>query len=122
MKIYRKSTKLDKREVMIGNESMNKKLYEMNYVRTTKYTAINFLPKCLFNQFRNYANIYFLITAILQTIPQISPLAPISAIAPLLLVLSVSLIRESFEDIQRYKSDLETNSQTCFKLIKSSWV
>ena len=44
--------------------------------------------------------------AILQSIPVLSPLPPITAIAPLVMVLAISMIREAFEDWGRYKSDL----------------
>lgn len=52
------------------------------------------------------ANFYFLIIAILQSIPIISPLTPFTAIAPLVIVISISLLREAFEDQVR----------TCVKL------
>ena len=81
-----------------------------NKVVTTKYNLITFLPFALFLQFRRVSNIYFLITAILQSIPQISPLQPFTAIAPLVFVLSVSLIREGIEEYLRYKSDREINN------------
>jgi magnesium-transporting ATPase (P-type) len=42
----------------------------------------------------------------------ISPLHPFSAIAPLIIVLSVAMAREGFEDYFRYKSDIEQNSST----------
>jgi len=54
----------------------------------------------LFNQFKRYANIYFLVVAILQSIPAISPLNPLSAIAPLVFVISLSMIREGYEDLK----------------------
>ena len=80
-----------------------------NRVATTKYNLITFLPFALFIQFRKVSNIYFLIIAILQSIPQISPLASYTAIAPLVFVLAVSMIREGIEDYLRYKSDKEIN-------------
>ena len=49
-----------------------------NYVSTTHFTAFNFLPLAVFNQFRKLANVYFLMIAILCTTP-ISPFAPITA-------------------------------------------
>lgn len=49
--------------------------YRRNYVSTTKYNAINFIPKSLFEQFRRVANIYFLVVACVS----FSPLAPYSA-------------------------------------------
>jgi magnesium-transporting ATPase (P-type) len=47
--------------------------------------------------------------AILQSIPVVSPLTPTTAILPLAFVIAVSMIREAYEDYQRYKSDSETN-------------
>lgn len=84
--------------------------YPNNYISTTKYNIITFFPKSLFDQFKRVANIYFLITAVLQSIPQISPLNAFSAIAPLVFVLAVSMIREGVEDYFRYKADKETNA------------
>jgi phospholipid-transporting ATPase len=68
------------------------------------------LPLSLLLQFTRVANVYFLITAILQSIPIISPLHPFSAIAPLIFVLAVAMTREGVEDYFRYKSDVETNA------------
>ena len=53
----------------------------------------------------------------MQSIPLISPLKPYSAIAPLIFVLSLSVLREGFEDFKRYRSDEADNSQICEKLI-----
>ena len=75
--------------------------YKSNYVSTTKFNLITFLPYALILQFRRYANFYFLACAILQSIPIISPLSPLSAILPLAFVLSLSMAREGFEDYKR---------------------
>lgn len=45
-------------------------------------------------QFERLANIYFLIIAVLQSIPAISPLGPLTAWAPLIVVLGISMLRE----------------------------
>ena len=45
-------------------------------------------------QFERLANIYFLVIAILQSIPAISPLGPLTAWAPLIVVLGISMLRE----------------------------
>lgn len=84
--------------------------YADNYISSTKYNLISFLPKCLFQQFRRVANLYFLAVAVLQSIPIVSPLQPFSAIAPFVFVIAVSMIREGVEDYRRYRSDKETNS------------
>ena len=70
----------------------------------------------LFTQFKRIANIYFLVIAILQTISIISPLNPATAWIPLVVVLAISMIREGFEDYQRYISDKELNYETVTKV------
>lgn len=70
--------------------------YPSNYVSTTKYNIFTFLPLALLRQFKRYANIYFLISTVLQCIPIISPLSPISAIAALMFVIGTSMAREGY--------------------------
>jgi hypothetical protein len=78
------------REIYIGNRSFNEtKKFSSNFIRTTKYTVQNFCLKALFLQFQRLSNCYFLIVAILQSIPTISPLHPYSAIAPLIFVITL---------------------------------
>ena len=79
--------------------------YRSNYIRTTKYTKWSYFPLCLIYQFKRFANIYFLFIAIVQSIKVISPLNPVTAIAPLAFVIAVSMIREAVEDYIRYSSD-----------------
>lgn len=114
-------TKAAMRTFEMGNGLENKKVYVSNYISTTKYTAVNFLPLSLLGQFKRYANIYFLFMAILQCIPAISPLNPISSIAPLVFVISLSMIREGYEDYSRHKSDIETNSSKSTKYENGTW-
>lgn len=91
-------------------DSLHTRKFPSNYISTTKYTLITFLPKSLLFQFKRYANIYFLIIAILQSISIISPLNPFTALAPFVFVIGLSILREAYEDYQRYKSDIEINS------------
>jgi|JI10StandDraft_1071094.scaffolds.fasta_scaffold44419_3 hypothetical protein len=55
-------------------------------------TDISYIESLIL-QFYRLANIYFLLIAILQTIPIISPLSPATAWAPLVVVLAISMIR-----------------------------
>lgn len=91
-------------------ENKNKK-HKNNKIDTTKYNCITFLPKALLFQFMRLANIYFLIIAIIQCIPIISPLSSSTAIAPIAFVLCVSLIREAIEDIARSRYDKLSNQE-----------
>ena len=101
-----------KYQFYINNSEKNVKelKFKNNKITTTKYNIITFLPKALLFQFMRLANIYFLFIAIIQCIPLISPLGPMSAVLPLIIVLSVSLFREGYEDFQRSKLDKEQNS------------
>ena len=97
----------------INDTSLNNLNYEhkTNFITTTKYNFITFIPKSFLLQFTRLPNVYFLIIAIIQSIPLISPLSGASAIIPLLFVLLVSMIRELLEDIQRYKYDKINNEE-----------
>lgn len=53
--------------------------YPTNYISTTKYNVLTFLPKAIFEQFRRVANLYFLLTAILSLTP-VCPFSPVSMI------------------------------------------
>ncbi|KAL3813795.1 hypothetical protein ACJIZ3_015063 [Penstemon smallii] len=84
--------------------------YRSNYVSTTKYTAVNFIPKSLFEQFRRVANIYFLVVACVS----FSPLAPYTAysiLAPLVAVIGATMAKEAVEDWRRRKQDVEANNR-----------
>lgn len=75
--------------------------YPKNYVSTTKYNVMTFLPKALFEQFRRVANLYFLLAAVLS-VTSLAPFQPISLIAPLVFVVGVSMIKEAVEDWHRF--------------------
>ncbi|KAF6147887.1 hypothetical protein GIB67_014467 [Kingdonia uniflora] len=81
-----------------------------NYVRTTKYTFVTFLPKSLFEQFRRVANFYFLLVGCLSFTP-LAPYTAVSAIIPLIVVVGASMIKEGIEDSRRKKQDIEVNNR-----------
>jgi phospholipid-transporting ATPase len=107
----------------VNNNEDNKKDYKFkdNKVDTTKYNVITFLPKALLIQFMRPANIYFLICAIIQCIPVISPLGAETALIPIIIVLSVSLIREGIEDCARARLDKEQNSEPAEVYRDNKW-
>ena len=72
-----------------------------NHVSTAKYNVATFLPKFLYQEFSKAANIFFLLTAILQQIPNVSPTNRYTTIVPLFIVLLVSAIKEQYEDYKR---------------------
>lgn len=99
-----------------------------NVVKTTKYSIWNFLPKNLFEQFHRFANIYFLLIAVLNWVPAVKAFAKEITMIPLLFVLSVTLVKDLYEDQRRRRSDAQVNNSECFvyerninKYIKSKW-
>lgn len=74
--------------------------YAGNYVRSTKYTVASFFPKSLFEQFRRVANFYFLVTGMLS-LTDLSPYGAVSALLPLALVITVTMVKDGIEDWHR---------------------
>jgi hypothetical protein len=81
-------------------------------VDTAKYNLITFLPKSILLQFLRLSNVVFLVNAVLQSIPIISSISPITAIGPLAFVLAVSLLREGYEDYVRRSSCRKDTGRT----------
>ena len=109
-----KQVEYTQREFYFGNHDLNFSFnFQKNFIRTARYNVLDFFPKALILQFKRYANIYFLIIAVLQSISIISPLNPFSAVAPFLFVLGLSMVREGLEDLTRHRSDRESNSSKC---------
>ena len=101
---------LGPRIIHLNNAPTNsQRKFRDNHISTTKYNVVTFLPKFLYEQFSKYANLFFLFTAILQQIPDISPTNRYTTIGPLIIVLLVSAGKELIEDWKRRKSDTELN-------------
>ena len=103
-------SKLGPRVIYLNNPPANaQNKYLDNHVSTAKYNVVTFLPKFLFEQFSKYANLFFLFTAALQQIPNISPTNRYTTIGPLIIVLLVSAGKELIEDFKRKNSDKSLN-------------
>lgn len=90
-----------------------------NRVRTAKYTPLTFIPKNLFEQFRNVANLYFLFLVILQCIPTFGVTSPVLSAMPLVAILIITGIKDAFEDWKRNQSDRRLNTSKTMTL--SHW-
>ena len=119
-KLLEKQSKLDtksyKKEQFFEffiNDNHRNRIYKLkdNTITTTKYNFFTFIPKGLLYQFSRLSNVYFLFTAIIQSIPLISPLTSLTAIIPLIFVLGVSMIREAIEDLVRNTYDNLNNKE-----------
>ncbi|KAH0564880.1 hypothetical protein GP486_001737 [Trichoglossum hirsutum] len=103
----RKSALIDERT---GRE------YISNIIRSSRYTLWNFLPRQLFAQFSKLANFYFLIISILQLIPGLSTTGTFTTIVPLLFFVSISMAKEGYDDLRRYRLDKAENNREALVL------
>ena len=81
-----------------------------NRIRTTKYSAWNFLVMALWYELNKFTNIYFLVTMVLQCIPSISTLNPATVVIPFIFIITIALVREGVEDWYRYLKDNKINA------------
>lgn len=103
------SKELKPRTIFIGRPSTEK--FPPNEIRNQKYNIFTFLPLVLFEQFRFFLNLYFLIMAVSQFIPDIRIGYLYTYWGPLGFVLAVTISREAIDDLRRHKRDREVNSQ-----------
>ncbi|SCU85849.1 LANO_0C05688g1_1 [Lachancea nothofagi CBS 11611] len=86
--------------------------YPRNKIRTTKYTALSFIPKNLMLQFQNVANVYFLIMIILGFVDIFGVTNPGLQTVPLIVIVVLTAIKDAIEDSQRTILDMEVNNTT----------
>ncbi|KAJ7310433.1 hypothetical protein JRQ81_007349 [Phrynocephalus forsythii] len=105
------------RTVLVGHRPVSERetyvpqKFCSNQIVSSKYTIWNFLPKNLFEQFRRIANFYFLIIFLVQVIVD-TPTSPITSGLPLFFVITVTAIKQGYEDWLRHRADKEVNKST----------
>uniref|UniRef100_A0AAZ3SNV1 Phospholipid-transporting ATPase n=1 Tax=Oncorhynchus tshawytscha TaxID=74940 RepID=A0AAZ3SNV1_ONCTS len=106
---------VDSRTVYIGHkepppaaEAYIPQRYPDNRIVSSKYTLWNFIPKNLFEQFRRIANFYFLLIFLVQLIID-TPTSPVTSGLPLFFVITVTAIKQGYEDWLRHKADCSIN-------------
>jgi phospholipid-transporting ATPase len=87
-------------------------LYINNKVITSKYNVLTFLPLNIMLQFSKMANFYFLVLLIMELYKPISDSGgkPILAL-PLGFVISISMVKDIYEDILRHRQDNDENNR-----------
>jgi len=83
--------------------------FKSNQISTGKYNFFTFIPKFLFEQFRRYANIFFLSIGLLQQIPGVSPTGRYVTIVPFFFILFLTALKELIEDLKRHQADRKIN-------------
>ncbi|XP_010779138.1 probable phospholipid-transporting ATPase IIA [Notothenia coriiceps] len=104
------------RTVWLGHPEKREQRYPRNVINNQKYNFFTFLPAVLFNQFKYFFNLYFLLLACSQFINELRLGALYTYWVPLGLVLAITIMREAVEEIRCYLRDKEVNSQIYSKL------
>lgn len=96
------------REVYPG---VPKQSFPNNAISNAKYNPITFIPIILYEQFKFFFNLYFLLVALSQAIPALRIGYLSSYVVPLAFVLIVTMSKEALDDIQRRRRDTEANGE-----------
>ncbi|CDK25006.1 unnamed protein product [Kuraishia capsulata CBS 1993] len=93
--------------------------YPSNAISNAKYNMFSFVPIILYEQFKFFFNLYFLLVALSQAIPALRIGYLSSYIVPLAFVLIVTMSKEAIDDIQRRRRDRGQNNEL-FEVIGST--
>lgn len=98
-----------------------KQSFPPNIIVSSRYNIINFFPKSLLEQFRRLANVYFLVIGIIAVIGVYtgvyeSAIEPAGILAPMMIVVFISVIKDGVEDIKRHQADNEINNRLAKRL------
>ncbi|OHT04465.1 phospholipid-translocating P-type ATPase, flippase family protein [Tritrichomonas foetus] len=85
--------------------------FPSNFITHQKYTKFNIIPKFLFLQFRFFFNFFYLVITLVEIIPAFRIGFLITYVSPLVFVLTISFVKEVWDEIQRARRDKELNSQ-----------
>ncbi|VDD96117.1 unnamed protein product [Enterobius vermicularis] len=123
------SSQIEKERYLRANDpEFNRRFrYADNFIKTSKYNLLTFLPANLFDQFRRVANTYFLILLIFQLLPWISSMVWYSTAVPLAIVLAITAVKDAYDDIERYRSDNQVNHRVSYvvrngRLVEEKWM
>lgn len=97
------------RTVVVGRRQPTR--FPINAVSNSRYTPWDFFPRTLYNEFKFFINLYFLAVALSQIIPALRIGYMISYIAPLSMVMTITLGKEAYDDIIRRRRDAEANAE-----------
>lgn len=100
-----------------GNSFPNVK--SPNVIRNQKYSALTLVPVVLFQQFCFFSNLFFLAISLSQLIPDLKVGFMFTYVAPLVIVLAITILKEAVDDFKRYSRDKETNNTEYEKVTPS---
>ncbi|KAJ3498920.1 hypothetical protein NLG97_g735 [Lecanicillium saksenae] len=102
---------------MLDEEGHPATSYARNKIRTAKYTPLSFIPKNIWFQFHNVANIFFLFVIILVIFPIFGSVNPGLSAVPLIVIICLTAIKDAIEDYRRTVTDIELNNAPVHRLM-----
>ena len=87
-----------------------------NKIKSTRYSALTFVPIALFLQFKKVVVCFYIFNTIMQSIPAISTNSPLASLIPVLFVIIVGMGKEAYLEYKRWKEDKRINGQPCYIL------
>ncbi|XP_075444652.1 putative phospholipid-transporting ATPase IIB [Ascaphus truei] len=114
--ICRRKKELKARTVWLGYPEKCEEKYPRNAIKNQKYNIFTFIPGVLYQQFKFFLNLYFLVVACSQFVSALKIGYLYTYWAPLGFVLAVTMVREAADEYRRFKRDKEMNSQLYSKL------
>uniref|UniRef100_A0A3P8VKI9 Phospholipid-transporting ATPase n=1 Tax=Cynoglossus semilaevis TaxID=244447 RepID=A0A3P8VKI9_CYNSE len=115
-RIFRRKKELKARTVWLGHPEKCEEKFPKNAIKNQKYNLFTFVPGVLYNQFKFFLNLYFLVVALSQFVPSLKIGYLYTYWVPLVFVLTVTMVREAVDEVRRYQRDKEMNSQLYSKL------
>ncbi|KAG5922662.1 hypothetical protein E4U53_003684, partial [Claviceps sorghi] len=101
-------------------DERRKKPYVSNFIRSSRYTVYDFVPKQLLFQFSKLGNFYFLVMGILQMTPGLSTVGRWTTIVPLSFFVAFSMAKEGYDDYRRFQLDKSENQSVTWVLARGS--
>jgi len=111
----------ENRKVYLYGYASNMHRRSKNIVKNQKYNVFTFIPVVIFNQFKFFFNLFYLLIALSQFVPALKVGFLFTYIGPLALVLVLTMVKEGYDDFQRYKRDTEANS-SLYTVLKANKV
>uniref|UniRef100_A0A674EZA1 Phospholipid-transporting ATPase n=1 Tax=Salmo trutta TaxID=8032 RepID=A0A674EZA1_SALTR len=115
-RMCRRTKELKARTVWLGHPEKCEEKYPKNAIKNQKYNFFTFVPGVLYQQFKFFLNLYFLVVACSQFVPALKIGYLYTYWAPLGFVMAVTMVREAVDEVRRYQRDKEMNSQLYSKL------
>lgn len=89
----------------------NRVRFVSNAISNAKYNPVTFIPVILYEQFKFFFNLYFLLVAFSQAVPQLRIGYLSLYVVPLAFVLTVTMLKEATDDLARRRRDREQNNE-----------